>query len=133
MDGVANDLAKRHIPHIAPRRDDLAGPAGRLGDQVAIIIMCRRASRRLPMPWLYASLITAHASCAPLEVASNHTSMPHLHRRLAVARQLSLVIKHALRAQVSGWFVMTTADMRRIAQPWLRFSEDVRLDPEVRQ
>ena len=37
----------------------------------------------------------------------------------------------ALRAQVSGWFVMTTADVRRIAGPWLRFSEDVRLDPEV--
>ena len=33
--------------------------------------------------------------------------------------------------QVSGWFVMTTADVRRIAEPWLRFSEDVRLDPEV--
>ncbi len=34
-------------------------------------------------------------------------------------------------AQVSGWFVMTTADVRRVAEPWLRFSEDVRLDPEV--
>ena len=34
-------------------------------------------------------------------------------------------------AQVSGWFVMTTADARRVAEPWLRFSEDVRLDPEV--
>ena len=34
--------------------------------------------------------------------------------------------------QVSGWFVMTTADVRRVAGPWLRYSEDVRLDPEVR-
>ena len=33
--------------------------------------------------------------------------------------------------QVSGWFVMMTADVRRVAEPWLRFSEDVRLDPEV--
>jgi len=26
---------------------------------------------------------------------------------------------------------MTTADARRVAEPWLQFSEDVRLDPEV--
>ena len=35
MGGVANELALRHIPQIAPRRDELAGPVGRRSDQVA--------------------------------------------------------------------------------------------------
>ena len=34
MDGVANELALRHIPDVAPRQDELAGPVGRRGDQV---------------------------------------------------------------------------------------------------
>ena len=34
MDGVANDLALRHIPEIAPLNDTKAGPSGRRGDQV---------------------------------------------------------------------------------------------------
>ena len=34
MDGVANELATRHIPDSAPRQDELAGPAGRRSDQV---------------------------------------------------------------------------------------------------
>ncbi len=35
MDGVGNELALRHIPHVAPRQDELAGPVGRRGDQVS--------------------------------------------------------------------------------------------------
>ncbi len=35
MDGVANELALRHIPLVAPRQDELAGPIGRRGDQVS--------------------------------------------------------------------------------------------------
>jgi hypothetical protein len=34
MIGVANELAVRHIPHVAPRNDTLAGPYGRRADQV---------------------------------------------------------------------------------------------------
>ena len=34
MIGVNNELAVRHIPHIAPRNDTLAGPYGRRADQV---------------------------------------------------------------------------------------------------
>eukprot|EP00873_Tetraselmis_striata_P002928 jgi/Tetstr1/423192/TSEL_001312.t1 len=34
LKGVANDLAERHIPEIAPRDDLLAGPRGRRSDQV---------------------------------------------------------------------------------------------------
>ncbi|KAG2439207.1 hypothetical protein HXX76_004570 [Chlamydomonas incerta] len=34
MIGVANELAVRHIPHVPPRNDTLAGPFGRRGDQV---------------------------------------------------------------------------------------------------
>ena len=33
--------------------------------------------------------------------------------------------------QVSGWFVMTTPDVKRMAPLWLKYSEDVRMDPEV--
>lgn len=34
MIGVNNELAVRHIPHVAPRNDTLAGPYGRRADQV---------------------------------------------------------------------------------------------------
>ncbi|KXZ52846.1 hypothetical protein GPECTOR_8g229 [Gonium pectorale] len=34
MIGVNNELALRHIPHVAPRNDTLAGPYGRRADQV---------------------------------------------------------------------------------------------------
>eukprot|EP00198_Chlamydomonas_reinhardtii_P007590 XP_001696927.1 predicted protein [Chlamydomonas reinhardtii] len=34
MIGVANELAVRHIPHVPPRNDTLAGPFGRRADQV---------------------------------------------------------------------------------------------------
>ena len=37
-----------------------------------------------------------------------------------------------LSLQVSGWFVMATPDLKRVAPLWLKYSEDVRLDPEVR-
>ena len=33
LKGVGNDLALRHVPRIKPRRDTLAGPLGRRGDQ----------------------------------------------------------------------------------------------------
>lgn len=34
LDGVENDLWKRHIPHMPARNDTLAGPYGRHADQV---------------------------------------------------------------------------------------------------
>ena len=33
LKGVSNELALRHVPRIEPRRDTLAGPLGRRGDQ----------------------------------------------------------------------------------------------------
>jgi hypothetical protein len=33
LKGVSNELALRHVPHVTPRRDTLAGPMGRRGDQ----------------------------------------------------------------------------------------------------
>jgi hypothetical protein len=34
LKGVSNELALKHVPHIVPRNDTLAGPLGRRGDQV---------------------------------------------------------------------------------------------------
>ena len=44
MDGVANDLALRHIPEVPPRNDTLAGPYGRRGDQVAAWLETRNSN-----------------------------------------------------------------------------------------
>lgn len=37
LQGVNNDLALKHVPHVIPRKDNLAGPAGRRGDQVCTL------------------------------------------------------------------------------------------------
>ena len=34
LKGVNNELALKHVPHVQPRNDSLAGPIGRRGDQV---------------------------------------------------------------------------------------------------
>lgn len=52
MQGVANDLALRHVPEVAPRNDTLAGPAGRRGDVVGAPYFMRTAdARRLAPLW----------------------------------------------------------------------------------
>lgn len=66
MIGVANELATRHIPEIAPRNDSLAGPKGRRADQVG------------------------------------------------------------------GFFFIHREDLKRMSKLWLKFTEDVRNDTEVR-
>ena len=63
--GVDNDLARRHIPEVAPRADTLAGPAGRRADRVG------------------------------------------------------------------GFYLIHRDDLKRVAPLWLKFTEDVRADPEV--
>ena len=65
MKGVKNRLAMKHIPHVLPRNDTLAGPTGRRSDQVG------------------------------------------------------------------GFTLMNTKDLRRVAPLWLKFTEDVRADPDV--
>ena len=35
LKGVQNELALKHIPHVKPRNDTLAGPVGRMGDMVS--------------------------------------------------------------------------------------------------
>ncbi len=39
LKGVANELALKHVPHVAPRNDTLAGPLGRRGDQVCLFFV----------------------------------------------------------------------------------------------
>ena len=65
MKGVANKLAKKHIPDVIPHNDTLAGPVGRRGDQVG------------------------------------------------------------------GFTLMATEDLKRVAPLWLRYTEDVRFDPDA--
>lgn len=53
MIGCNNELAVRHIPQIAPRNDTLAGPAGRLADQVGgFFFMHRDDLQRVAPLWL---------------------------------------------------------------------------------
>ena len=40
LKGVNNELALKHVPHVSPRNDTLAGPLGRRGDQVRLPLHC---------------------------------------------------------------------------------------------
>lgn len=52
MIGVANELAVRHIPEIAPRNDTLAGPHGRRADQVRNnLLQCSSQSVAIISAW----------------------------------------------------------------------------------
>ena len=35
LKGVQNELALKHVPHVKPRNDSLAGPVGRMSDMVS--------------------------------------------------------------------------------------------------
>jgi hypothetical protein len=65
MIGVANELADKHIPDVAPREDAIAGPVGRKGDQAG------------------------------------------------------------------GFTLMEASDLRKVAPMWLKYTEDVRGDPDA--
>ena len=48
LQGVNNELALKHVPHVAPRNDSLAGPVGRRGDQVGTCYHSASTSQSLP-------------------------------------------------------------------------------------
>mmetsp|Transcript_18843 Transcript_18843/g.47580 ORF Transcript_18843/g.47580 Transcript_18843/m.47580 type:complete len:587 (-) Transcript_18843:329-2089(-) len=53
LKGVNNALAMKHIPHVRPRTDSLAGPPGRRSDQVGGFIMMAAADlARMAPDWL---------------------------------------------------------------------------------
>ncbi|KAK9905110.1 hypothetical protein WJX75_009783 [Coccomyxa subellipsoidea] len=53
LQGVNNDLALKHVPHVIPRKDNLAGPAGRRGDQVGGFTMMRTEDLTKVLPlWI---------------------------------------------------------------------------------
>ena len=53
MKGVSNELAMRHVPHVVPRTDNLAGQPGRRGDQVGgFTLMNTKDLERVAPMWL---------------------------------------------------------------------------------
>ena len=72
LKGVANDLALRHVPRVKPRRDTLAGPLGRRGDQ----------ARARPVPEGFR--VSRHQSMAPQHTrrAAGAPQRPGAHRSL---------------------------------------------------
>lgn len=53
MKGVSNELALRHVPQVIPRKDNLAGPPGRRGDQVGgFTLMNTKDLERVAPMWL---------------------------------------------------------------------------------
>lgn len=44
LKGVKNELALKHVPQVLPRNDTLAGPIGRRGDQVTVILLLHSLS-----------------------------------------------------------------------------------------
>jgi hypothetical protein len=92
LQGVNNDLALKHVPHVIPRKDNLAGPAGRRGDQVCTFEI------------LYS---------IPYQPASQGANC-------------CLQSK-----QVGGFTMMRTEDLTKVLPLWIKYTEDVRADPEV--
>ena len=53
LHGTHNDLAERHLADVAPRQDELAGPAGRRADMVGGAYLAHREDmRRIAPLWL---------------------------------------------------------------------------------
>ncbi|CAL8464472.1 g4007 [Coccomyxa elongata] len=53
LQGVGNDLALKHVPHVLPRIDTLAGPLGRRGDQVGGFTIMRTEDLKVVLPlWI---------------------------------------------------------------------------------
>ena len=61
LKGVSNELALRHVADIEPRRDTLAGPLGRRGDQA-------RLDRALPALNLNMVLLAMRTCCGTLHM-----------------------------------------------------------------
>lgn len=72
MKGVSNELAIRHVPHVVPRTDNLAGQPGRRGDQVGgFTLMNTKDLERVAPLWL--SFTTAVRNDPTV---SAHTTLP---------------------------------------------------------
>ena len=99
-------MALRHIAEVKPKEDTLAGPFGRRSDQV-------KTHARMP-PGV---LEFIHVACAVLRT-------PWLPDGLPIMLGIAL--------QVSGFALMTTHDAKRVAQYWLKYTEDVRNDDQAR-
>lgn len=102
LQGVENELALKHVPHVVPRNDTLAGPVGRRGDQVS-------SSTDLYVKFF--SQIVAEGVCS--------IRCPSL-------------ISGAQCDQVGGFTVMRREDLTQVLPLWIKYTEDVRADPEVR-
>ena len=73
MKGVSNELAMRHVPHVVPRTDNLAGQPGRRGDQVGgFTLMDTKDLGRVAPMWL--SFTTAVRNDPTVSL---HTSWRH--------------------------------------------------------
>lgn len=85
MIGVANELAVRHIPEIAPRNDTFAGPLNRRADQVGGFFFVHRDDlKRMSKLWLkYTEDVRAdpevsgQAAAAPM-LQHHHTATPSM-------------------------------------------------------
>lgn len=71
MKGVSNELAMRHVPHVVPRIDNLAGQPGRRGDQVGgFTLMNTKDLERVAPMWL--SFTTAVRNDPTVSAAPAH-------------------------------------------------------------
>ena len=102
LQGVKNNLAMKHVPWVLPRNDTLAG-----GCQPAVQALHSAAGRHFEQPL---PLLAIHPTNSPRCCAG-----PRGRRG----------------DQVGGFTLMNVADLRRVAPLWLKYTEDVRFDPDV--
>lgn len=108
MQGVNNALALKHVPEVVPREDTLAGPKGRRGDQV---------------------LGPARVVCVWTHKGAQWPRQDETAALQYIASVIEQLMKGYL--QVGGFILMHKTDLKRMAPLWLKYSEDVRFDPDV--
>ena len=76
LKGVQNELALKHIPHVKPRNDTLAGPVGRMGDMVSCTLFqqgsCIKQLQPANMIVTTPSIIVSHCRRAYCALSACH-------------------------------------------------------------
>ena len=73
MKGVSNELAMRHVPHVVPRTDNLAGQPGRRGDQVGgFTLMNTKDLERVAPMWLSFTTAVRNDPTVSLHIRLQH-------------------------------------------------------------
>lgn len=128
LQGVKNNLAMKHVPWVLPRNDTLAGTPAPA--QQAAGSRKRQTGRPPDLQHFLRGRLYGR-----MWIQQAHCQLPHtIYSLLTTNRPTtrpSAGPKGRRGDQVGGFTLMNVADLRRVAPLWLKYTEDVRFDPDV--